>query len=136
MLDTGQFYGTSTDSLSIYTTGLYNGQVFRCIATLDDCEDTSGVSVLYVKYNAGVADLNKNPLFTVSPNPTQGTIYIKTSAQFIGTRFFVRSSLGVVVLSGKITSLETLVDLRNLAEGVYFISLGGYENSIVRVLKE
>jgi len=70
------------------------------------------------------------------PNPTNGDIYLNTDASLIGQNFIIIDNLGRQVLSGKITSINTVVELRNLSKGIYQLNIGDVNKQNFKVIKE
>lgn len=71
----------------------------------------------------------------VSSKPSTEQIHINLNKQAIGSNFILTNHLGQVVLSGKINSTNTTIDLANLSKGVYFLSVGENRKTI-KVVKE
>jgi hypothetical protein len=96
------------------------------------------LSVSACKSNLGLSVLQNSTTSPISvyPNPTSDIIHIQMKAEFSGTKYTLYSSTGIAVLSGELEGVETTINLKNLAEGLYLISLGDEAKQTVRVIKE
>jgi hypothetical protein len=70
--------------------------------------------------------------FAVYPNPTNGILTVHHSAFRIHhSEFQIANLMGQTVLSGSITAETMQIDVSNLPEGMYFISIGGETRKFV-----
>jgi hypothetical protein len=133
----GQYSGTANDTLTIANTTLSNNnQPFRCIISSGSCTDTSNVAVLTVNNNVGINEFTQNNLFSVYPNPAKSQINVKAGATLLGSVYTVYDNIGKVVLSGKINSENTVIELGNLSGGIYLFTVGENMKQTFRVIKE
>ena len=65
-----------------------------------------------------------------------GTFYIIPKVTLLGKNYTIYSSIGAMVLSGKITSLKTEVKLQDLAKGIYFVRVGESLKQTINVIKK
>jgi len=80
---------------------------------------------------------NSEPvLFSIFPNPAQNTINIKADNKLIGKSYSTYDSKGKIVLSGKITSVNTVIEIGNLSGGIYLFSVGENLKQIFKVIKQ
>jgi hypothetical protein len=70
------------------------------------------------------------------PNPTNGVIYLNTDASFIGQNYIIIDYLGRQVLSGKISSRNTVIELNNLTKGIYLLNIADMKKQNFKVIKE
>ncbi len=108
-------------------------KVNKCIDTI------AKVDYIYCTGGEHSASVNSSldlNLYTISPNPTSGALHIKAISKLLGTKYVVYTSNGRDVLSGKLEGTDTRLDLHNLAEGIYLISIGDDVKQIIRVIKE
>jgi hypothetical protein len=132
----GQYSGTANDTLTITNTTLSNNnQPFRCIIS-GSCTDTSAVAVLTVVNNVGINEIYQSSLFSVYPNPANSQINVKADAKLLGSVYNVYDNVGKVVLSGKINSENTVIELGNLSGGIYLFSVGENLKQTFKVIKE
>ena len=133
----GQYSGTINDTLTIANTTLSNNnQPFRCIISSGSCTDTSNVAILTVNNNVGINEFTQDNLFSVYPNPAKSQINVKADATLLGSVYTVYDNTGKVVLSGKINSENTVIELVNLSGGVYLLSVGENMKQTFKVIKE
>jgi hypothetical protein len=133
----GQYSGTANDTLTIANTTLSNNnQPFRCIVSSGSCTDTSNVAVLTVNNNVGINEFTQDNLFSVYPNPAHSQINVKADTKLLGSIFTVYDNTGKVVLSGKIISENTTIELGNLSGGIYLFSVGENLKQTFKVIKE
>ena len=133
----GQYSGTTNDTLTVANVTLSNNnQPFRCIISSGSCSDTSNVAVLTVNNNVGINEFTQDNLFSVYPNPAKSQINVKADAKLLGSVYNVYDNVGKVVLSGKINSENTVIELGNLSGGIYLFSVGENLKQTFKVIKE
>jgi len=84
----------------------------------------------------GINETENGNLFSVFPNPAKNQINIKADATLIGSSYTVYDNYGKVVLSGKINSENTVIELGNLSGGIYLLSVGDNLKQTFKVIKE
>ena len=123
ILNTGQFDGALTDSLSIMSlTPSNNNQNFRCIVNTGGCTDTSEVAKLTVDGNVGINDTKR--AFSIYPNPTKDVLNITVVNKLIGSSFTVTDLLGKEVLKGEINNTSSTIDVSVISKGYYLLQIG------------
>jgi hypothetical protein len=133
----GQFSGTTSNTLTVSNITLSNNnQPFRCIVTSGSCSDTSNVAVLIVNNIVGINETTQDNLFSVFPNPAQSVINVKVFSKLIGEVYTIYDNTGSVVLTGKLNSQNTTIDLGNLSGGIYMFSVGENMKQTFKVIKE
>ena len=133
----GQYSGTTNDTLTVSNVTLSNNnQQFRCIISSGSCSDTSNVAVLTVNNNVGINETTQANLFSVFPNPAQSIINVKADSKLIGEVYTIYDNAGRVVLTGKLNSENTTIELNNLSGGVYMFSVGENMKQTFKVIKE
>jgi hypothetical protein len=133
----GQYSGSTNDTLFVSNVTLSNNnQPFRCIISSGSCSDTSNVGVLTVNNNVGLNEFKQGNLFSVFPNPAQSVINIKADTRLIGNAYSIFDNTGRVILTGKINSENTLIELGNLSGGIYMFSVGENMKQTFKVIKE
>jgi hypothetical protein len=75
-------------------------------------------------------------LFEVYPNPANSQINVKADAKLLGSIYTVYDNTGKVVLSGKINSENTVIELGKLSGGIYLFSAGENLQQTFKVIKE
>ena len=133
----GQYIGTTNDTLIVLNVTMSNNnQPFRCIVSSGSCSDTSNVAVLTVNNNVGINETSQDNLFSVFPNPAQSVINVKSDSKLIGSAYTIYDNTGKVVLTGKLNSQNTTIELGNLSGGIYMFSVGENMKQTFKVIKE
>jgi hypothetical protein len=132
----GQYSGTTNDTLTVSNVTMSNNnQPFRCIISSGSCSDTSNVAVLTVNNNVGINETLQDNLFSVFPNPAQSVINVKADTKLIGNNYSIYDNTGKVVLSGKLKSENTTIELGNLSGGIYMFSVGENMRQTFKIIK-
>ena len=84
----------------------------------------------------GINEFSEDNLFTVFPNPAQSAINIKADNKLIGNVYTIYDNTGRVVLTGKLNSKDTTIELYNLSEGIYMFSVGENMKQTFKLIKE
>ena len=133
----GQYSGTANDTLTIVNTTLTNNnQPFRCIVSTGCSTYTSAVAILTVVNNVGINEISQSNLFSVYPNPANSHINVKADVTLLGSDYTIYDNTGKLVLSGKINSENTVIELGNLSGGIYMFNVGGNLKQTFKVIKE
>ncbi|MEX2597606.1 MAG: T9SS type A sorting domain-containing protein [Salibacteraceae bacterium] len=70
------------------------------------------------------------------PNPAQDHVNVVLSKEFIGKEYHVFDIMGKPVLSGKIRSKKTKLDLHEVNAGIYFFKISGAQETATRIIKQ
>jgi hypothetical protein len=133
----GQYSGTTNDTLNVVNVTMSNNnQPFRCIINSGTCSDTSNIAVLTLNNNVGINEFTQGNLFSVYPNPAKSQINVKADAKLLGSVYTVYDNTGKLVLTGKIISENTTIELDNLSGGIYMFSVGENMKQTFKVIKE
>ena len=85
------------------------------------------------------ASINKNndiENFRVYPNPVKDVIHINVESKFVGTRFTITTISGQKVSEGKIEEGDSVVNIQDLSEGIYFMQLGENIHKSFKIIKQ
>ena len=85
--------------------------------------------------NVGIEE-NPEVKIGIHPNPAYDILYIKTDAALINADYAINDNLGKTLLVGKIKSENTSIDIKILSKGIYYLSIGGYLNNVMKIVKE
>jgi len=99
--------------------------------TGDSCFTTSNL----VQSTTSIGGITETKA-SLYPNPSNGVIYLNTDASFIGQPYLLFDNLGRQVLSGKISSLNTAIEVKNLSKGIYLFNLGDIKKQNFKFIKE
>ncbi|MCX6180593.1 MAG: T9SS type A sorting domain-containing protein [Bacteroidetes bacterium] len=89
-----------------------------------------------VNISQGIYDNRDLENFNVYPNPASDNIAINTNSQSIGSAYTLINQLGEKVLSGTLTSETTIVDIDQLATGIYLFQIGESKKQVYKIIKE
>jgi hypothetical protein len=84
----------------------------------------------------GIENNSQGALFSVFPNPAQSLINIKVDSKLIGSGYTISDNTGRAVLTGKLNSKVTTIELNNLSGGIYMFSVGENMKQTFKVIKE
>jgi hypothetical protein len=84
----------------------------------------------------GINEIVKKNNFLVYPNPAENKINIKADPTLLGSVYTVYDNTGNSVLSGKINSENTVIEIGGLSAGIYLFSVGENLNESFKVIKE
>jgi PKD repeat protein len=86
----------------------------------------------------GTNSMEENPYakFEFYPNPTTHQITINVEKQLLGSVYTIYDYTGKSILSGKILSEQSVIDLGDLSNGIYLLSIGEYLEQKVKIVKE
>ena len=133
----GQYIGTTNDTLTVTNVTMSNNnQPFRCIISSGSCSDTSNVAVLTVNNNVGINEPIQENLFSVFPNPAQSVINVKADSKLIGQVYSIYDNTGKVVLTGKLNSQNTIIELGTLSGGIYIFSVRDNMKQTFKMIKQ
>ena len=76
---------------------------------------------------------NETTAFKVYPNPANGVLFVETECtpSLPVETYRIMNPIGQTVMQGQITSEKQQIDVRNLSNGVYFITVGGATRKFV-----
>jgi len=82
-----------------------------------------------------VEEMNTTGKIEIFPNPTLNSFNIISDNHHIDSDFKIIDNLGKVVLSGRITAENMLIDFSNQPKGVYFIIVGEQSTNALKMVK-
>jgi hypothetical protein len=78
-------------------------------------------SIIINPTSVGINEINTDAQISVYPNPTTGSFNIFVSQPIKNGSIEVYNNIGVLVYKGAITSQQNNIDLKNNANGIYFV---------------
>jgi polyhydroxybutyrate depolymerase len=81
-------------------------------------------------------DNNIKGNFRVYPNPVKDAIHISVGSEFIGNRYAITSISGQKISEGKIEKEESVVNIQDLSEGIYFMQLDENIHKSFKIIKQ
>ena len=109
------------------------------VTAQNDCGDgeTSAALEVLVKNTTGVSEFDANNMFTIYPNPNNGSFKIMP-AKTIGSKvnITVTNAVSNVVFTDMNVNIDNgyQIDIKNLAKGVYFVIINNDNNQLVKRL--
>ncbi|MCR5039566.1 MAG: leucine-rich repeat domain-containing protein [Bacteroidales bacterium] len=92
----------------------------------EDCD------AVYKDYHFGL-DEQKATAFAIYPNPTHGVLFVRTQALRPYEEYRITNLMGQTLMTGNINEETQQIDVTNLPQGMYFISVGeGTRKFVVR----
>jgi len=82
----------------------------------------------------GVNEITELNEFSVYPNPTSNQIRLKANTNLLGSSYTIYDNMGKSVISGQINAPQMLIELGNLSDGIYLLSIGEHKQSF-KVIK-
>ncbi|HQI71322.1 MAG TPA: T9SS type A sorting domain-containing protein [Bacteroidales bacterium] len=90
----------------------------------------------YTSSTAGTEKLDYVPGLQIFPNPVESCIVIKADARFTSNPYTIYNQSGNVVAAGLLDDETTVIDINNLADGVYLFNTGRSNNITFKVIKK
>lgn len=112
------------------TEGVYGVKLFayKC-ELLDSTEQTITIKA------SGIKEQNSHA-FNIYPNPTATTFTLTADSRFYGIDYKIYNVEGKNILSGKIKSEQTIIDLTDFSRGLYIIKINDDLRHKLKVVKE
>jgi hypothetical protein len=116
-----------------------NGELWVCIGTDSGFESTT---MLY--YNqitlaftnvSGISDSGLSKNISVYPNPANELIDVRISPTLLGQSYQILDQVGRQVLTGKLTSEISSINISKLPSGTYFVKIGEQYRQTLKVVK-
>jgi hypothetical protein len=135
LFDTSQISGATNDTLSIINTTITNNnQRFRCILTLDSCDDTTDVALLTVNDFTVVSIVGPQYSSLVHPNPAHDYIQLKLVDGMRIQELEIISIQGKTVKTTRIINNLDRIDISNLPAGVYLLRMHTHQGLVCEKL--
>ena len=92
----------------------------------DDCD------AIYTELHNGVEEPTAIP-FAIYPNPTHGILFVETvcTPSLPDQTYRITNLMGQTLMTGQITAENQQIDVSNLPQGMYFISIGDVARKFV-----
>ena len=116
-----------------------NGEVWVCIGTDSGFEARTTLYynqiTLTFTNTLGLDDYTLTKGTIVFPNPASDIISIKINPLLLGQNYKVTDQLGRLILTDKLQSEITSVNINELPFGIYFFTIGGNKMQSLKVMK-
>lgn len=138
-----RFYGAGGAGIWYNSTpngGVWNGYVNTNIQGGDPSVvrlSTNNYLMVYVgeSYATEIPDNSIMEGLFIYPNPTRRYMHVEVDSKLWQSKYRLQNMNGKTVLSGMIESKNTVMDLVNLAEGIYLLYVGNNQMLPVKVIK-
>ena len=70
------------------------------------------------------------------PNPVTNQLNIKSNKRLIGALYSVYDKTGKSILTGKINTENSIIDVSNLPSGIYLLNIEGNTKQHFKIIKE
>ncbi len=84
----------------------------------------------------GINEISSNKIFSIFPNPAQSVINVRADIKLLGSAYVIYDNTGKLVLSGKLISENTVIELGDLSGGIYLFSVEENLKQTFIVIKE
>jgi hypothetical protein len=121
-----------TDTMIIYVAPACNCPMVSITQPINP----AGSYTIQLCAGVGINEIVKENNFLVYPNPAENKINIKADPTLLGSVYTVYDNTGNSVLSGKINSENTVIEIGGLSAGIYLFSVGENLNESFKVIKE
>lgn len=127
----------TTDGLKYYVSNEYLNKppispIFQKVHIFTLNSYLQGYLSTITSTNAGLTIKNN---FEIYPVPASDVIYIKTNKDFLHANYFITNQLGQIVLSGKISNEDYPINISDISEGVYVISIENKGRQTFKIIK-
>ena len=95
-----------------------------------DCDE------VYQEYHNGIEEdgpSTSSGTLTIYPNPTNGVLFVQTlrATSLPGETYRITNLMGQTLMTGQITSETEQINVSDLPDGMYFITVGGTTRKFV-----
>lgn len=84
----------------------------------------------------GIKEVSQNDKAIIYPNPSNDYIKIQLNNDIHNSTYTIIDQLGKNVLSGKLTSEISVLDITKLSKGVYFLKIGNQNQEAFKIIKK
>lgn len=91
--------------------------------------------IIIVATPTGIEESPGQPDISIFPNPAIDLITVKASNNLLGTQYFITDQHGSQILTGKIDSETTSINISQFKNGIYLFQLEGQKRRSFKVIK-
>ena len=132
----GQF-GQTTNDYPISVSGSLACDPLTAVFVFSDSNFSSDTCLLTFSAPTGIVN-NAQVVgkFSIFPNPSINQVNIQTKLSQIGTSYLIYDHTGKLMLTGKLVSESTTLDMSNFSNGMYFLKIGDNLGEVFKFVKE
>ena len=142
--DTLFLVGTTSGSSSQYTDNTASsGNVYYQLQVVNPNACNPSKSYTYSKSNIATNNasfgISENSLLNqikIYPNPANSQINVQLNTSLIGSNYFITDQIGKTILSGKLITENSIIELGDLSGGIYLLSIGNNTKQTFKVIKK
>ena len=90
---------------------------------------------IWVRSGIDLTEMYLNKAVSFYPNPVADAINLEFTTELIGKNYSIANSLGQIIISDKIESVEERLDFSSIPPGMYFISIEGIPSGGKKFIK-
>lgn len=90
---------------------------------------------IHVVAPSSVNSMIEDLIVRVMPNPTQGTFQLNIPSALVNTNYILTNIVGESIQSGKVTNLNSRLDIENLPNGIYIMKFDNKSRNAARIVK-
>ena len=130
-----------TITFNILPTKLYSIPIQFIVEKANDKNGNNVIiseSTSYLKISNNAVGINESKEYKVVciPNPTDGLINLQIDPKMIGSTYSIYDNLGKVALTGTLYAESTLLELGNIAQGIYTLIVGENTNQTFKIVRK
>ena len=117
----------ANNTIGSYDVNLFDGGYATVAAVFSTGKDYEELSFSNLTDDILGVGENEGQQFRVYPNPANGVLFVETrhGTSLPGETYRIMNPIGQTVMQGEIMTEKQQIDVRNLPNGVYFITVGG-----------
>ncbi|MCF8459682.1 MAG: T9SS type A sorting domain-containing protein [Flavobacteriales bacterium] len=128
---------TGFDDVAKAVTMQADGKILVAGYTSDsDLNRSTAIARYESGVEVGVREANTQKNISVYPNPSADVFNIKLPSDVKNESLTLRNTLGQVLFSTRVSGTQSQIDLSNLADGVYFLSIDGNAATVTKLIKQ
>jgi hypothetical protein len=85
---------------------------------------------------SGIEDLNEDQSILLYPNPAGNFVNLTTDSRYLGLTWSLYDQAGRILMTGKIQSATTTIELQGMPDGVYIFSVNDDVKKSIRIVKQ
>ncbi|MCX6231784.1 MAG: T9SS type A sorting domain-containing protein [Bacteroidetes bacterium] len=93
-------------------------------------------AIIIVQSPTGITENSLKPVFSIYPNPTTEYITVKSNHDIYNLNFTILDLTGKKLISGKLNTGNTTINISQFAEGIYFFQLGDDRKQTFKLIKK